>query len=217
MRGESGVRLQCSHYERITMTKSKSAPIDTEAGAAAAPTREAQALSVQERKALKAQAHHLNPVVMIGDAGLTPAVLREVDLALRSHQLIKVRVQGDDREARTQLYEALCEQCGASPVQHIGKLLVVYRPLSEEDIAAAQVREEKQARANAARRTAARQTAGKADAEKPSRAGAFPARVVKAPRPSTGKVRGKLGERLAQRALVGSEPPKIQRRTGRSK
>lgn len=90
------------------------------------------ALSPAERKALKARAHHLDPVVLIGDAGLTPAVLREVDLALRSHELIKVRVAGDDREARLAASARICEQLAAAPVQQIGKLLVLYRPLPIE-------------------------------------------------------------------------------------
>ena len=86
------------------------------------------ALSPLERKALKARAHHLSPVVLIGDAGLTPAVLREVDAALKSHELIKVRVTGDDREVRVAAYESMCAELHAAPVQHIGKLLVMYRP-----------------------------------------------------------------------------------------
>ena len=86
------------------------------------------ALSPAERKALKAQAHHLDPVVLIGDAGLTPGVMREVDLALRSHELIKVRVAGDDREARLAASAQICDQLGAAPVQQIGKLIVLYRP-----------------------------------------------------------------------------------------
>jgi RNA-binding protein len=90
------------------------------------------ALSPAERKALKARAHHLDPVVLIGDAGLTPGVMREVDLALRIHELIKVRVAGDDREARLAASAQICDQLGAAPVQQIGKLLVLYRPLPAE-------------------------------------------------------------------------------------
>lgn len=90
------------------------------------------ALSPAERKALKAQAHHLDPVVLIGDAGLTPGVMREIDLALRSHELIKVRVAGDDREARLAACAQICEQLAAAPVQQIGKLIVLYRPLPIE-------------------------------------------------------------------------------------
>lgn len=89
-------------------------------------------LTPAERSALRAQAHGLNPVVMVGEAGLTPAVVKETDHALKAHGLIKVRVFGDDREARVSYYETLCEQLGAAPVQHIGKLLVLYRPKAEK-------------------------------------------------------------------------------------
>jgi len=57
-------------------------------------------LTPVERRGLRAQAHHLHPVIMVGEAGATPAVLKEIDLALKSHELIKVRVLGDDRERR---------------------------------------------------------------------------------------------------------------------
>jgi putative YhbY family RNA-binding protein len=89
-------------------------------------------LTPAERSELRSQAHDLSPVVMIGDSGLTPAVLKETDTALKAHGLIKVRVFGDDREARVSYYETLCEQLGAAPVQHIGKLLVLYRPKVEK-------------------------------------------------------------------------------------
>ncbi len=85
-------------------------------------------LTPAERSALRAEAHALNPVVIIGEAGLTPGVLKEVDASLNSHGLIKVRVFGDDREARIEIYETICDKLGAAPVQHIGKLLVIYRP-----------------------------------------------------------------------------------------
>ena len=89
-------------------------------------------LSPAQRSALRAEAHVLNPVVIIGEAGLTPSVLKEIDVSLSSHGLIKVRVFGDDREARIGIYESICEKLGAAPVQHIGKLLVVYRPQKDE-------------------------------------------------------------------------------------
>ena len=89
-------------------------------------------LTPAERSTLRSQAHGLSPVVMIGDAGLTPAVVKETDTALKAHGLIKVRVFGDDREARVSYYETLCEQLGAAPIQHIGKLLVLYRPPLEK-------------------------------------------------------------------------------------
>jgi putative YhbY family RNA-binding protein len=85
-------------------------------------------LSIAERKAHRAEAHHLDPVVMIGNDGLTPAVKKEADAALNAHGLIKVRVQGDDREARETVYRQLCDELNAAPIQHIGKLLVLWRP-----------------------------------------------------------------------------------------
>jgi len=89
-------------------------------------------LSPTERKALKARAHHLDPVVMIGDAGLTAAVIHEIEVALKSHELIKVRVAGDDRELRKALVDDICRQADAAAVQHIGKLLVFFRPRPAE-------------------------------------------------------------------------------------
>jgi putative YhbY family RNA-binding protein len=85
-------------------------------------------LTSAERRALRARAHALHPVVMIGEAGLTPAVLREADLALKSHELIKIRVLGDDREMRASLCGSICAALDAAPVQQIGKMLVVFRP-----------------------------------------------------------------------------------------
>ncbi|MBI3044458.1 MAG: ribosome assembly RNA-binding protein YhbY [Betaproteobacteria bacterium] len=84
-----------------------------------------------ERRALRAKAHHLHPVTMIGGAGLTPAVLKEIDLALKSHELIKVRVLGDDRQRRETLAAEICAALDANPVQHIGKVLVLFRPRPE--------------------------------------------------------------------------------------
>lgn len=90
-------------------------------------------LTPAERSELRSQAHALNPVVLIGEAGLTPAVLKEIDAALNAHGLIKVRVFGDDREARVGMYETICAELGAAPVQHIGKLLVMFRPKKEDE------------------------------------------------------------------------------------
>lgn len=90
-------------------------------------------LTPAQRSTLRADAHALNPVVMIGEAGLTPAVLSEVDAGLNSHGLIKVRVFGDDRAARIEMYETICSKLDAVPIQHIGKLLVLYRPKKEAE------------------------------------------------------------------------------------
>jgi putative YhbY family RNA-binding protein len=84
-----------------------------------------------QRKTLKGDAHDLNPVVMIGNDGLTPAVIKEARLAISHHGLIKIRVFGDDRDARNAIYEELCDKLDAAPVQHIGKLLVLWRPKDE--------------------------------------------------------------------------------------
>jgi putative YhbY family RNA-binding protein len=92
---------------------------------------ELKPLTPAERRALRARAHALRPVVMIGEAGLTPAVLKEVDTALRSHELIKVRVLGGDREMRASLGGDICAALDAAPVQQIGKMLVVFRPRPE--------------------------------------------------------------------------------------
>jgi len=70
---------------------------------------------------------------MIGGDGLTPAVQKEVDAALNAHGLIKVRVFGDDRAAREQIYLQLCDELNAAPIQHIGKLLVLWRPIPEKE------------------------------------------------------------------------------------
>jgi putative YhbY family RNA-binding protein len=90
-------------------------------------------LTIAERKAHRADAHHLDPVVMIGNDGLTPAVKKEVDAALQAHGLIKVRVLGDDRAQREAIYQQLADELGAAPIQHIGKLLVLWRPKPEKE------------------------------------------------------------------------------------
>jgi len=89
-------------------------------------------LSPAERKELRGEAHHLDPVVMIGADGLTPAVSKEIEGALNAHGLIKVRVFSDDRAGREALLQQLAEAHSAAPVQHIGKLLVLWRPIPEK-------------------------------------------------------------------------------------
>lgn len=86
-------------------------------------------LSVPQRLELKGRAHTLKPVVIIGNNGLSPAVLDEIERSLKSHDLLKIRVMSDDREAREAMLQEICEQLKAGPVQHIGKMLVIYRPL----------------------------------------------------------------------------------------
>lgn len=89
-------------------------------------------LTPAQRKDKRADAHHLDPVVMIGGDGLTPAVVKETDAALNAHGLIKVRVLGDDRESREAMFAQLCDELNAAPIQHIGKLLVLWRPMPEK-------------------------------------------------------------------------------------
>ncbi|QNM97506.1 YhbY family RNA-binding protein [Chitinimonas koreensis] len=88
-------------------------------------------LTRDQRLYLRAQAHGLDPVVMIGNNGLTDAVIREIAVNLDAHELIKVRVLGDDRAQREAWYAEICEALGCAAVQHIGKLLVLYRPITD--------------------------------------------------------------------------------------
>ncbi|MEP6740620.1 MAG: YhbY family RNA-binding protein [Caldimonas sp.] len=88
----------------------------------------ALALTPAARKEKRAEAHHLDPVVAIGNDGATAAVRREIDAALSAHGLVKVRVFSDDRAARAALLDDLSAALGAAPIQHIGKLLVLWRP-----------------------------------------------------------------------------------------
>jgi RNA-binding protein len=76
---------------------------------------------------LRGLGHHLNPVVSIGNNGLTEQVLKEIELALNAHELIKIKVSGDDRALRLAMLEEICEKSGATAVHHIGKQLVIYR------------------------------------------------------------------------------------------
>lgn len=86
-----------------------------------------QTLSVKQRQYLKGLAHSLQPVVMVGNNGLTPSVIKEIDLSLNAHELIKIRVLGDERELREAMIEEICTATDSSFVQHIGKLIVLYR------------------------------------------------------------------------------------------
>jgi putative YhbY family RNA-binding protein len=97
-------------------------------------------LTPAERKEKRGDAHHLNPVVLIGADGLTPAVVKETDAALRAHGLIKVRMFSDVRADREAALVTLADQLSAAPIQHIGKLLVLWRPIPEKAAAEAEGR-----------------------------------------------------------------------------
>lgn len=84
---------------------------------------------------MRARAHNLDPVVSIAENGLTDAVLKEIEVSLNAHELIKIRVYGDSRENRLAYLEQICTTLGAAAVQHIGKLLVVYRPAPTRTVA----------------------------------------------------------------------------------
>lgn len=103
-------------------------------------------ITAADRRSLRGLAHHLDPVVMIGQHGASAAVLHEIDNALSSHELIKVRVLGDDRDERAAMLTKICETLSAAPVQHLGKLFVLFRPgkqsaLGEEDAPAKKKKE----------------------------------------------------------------------------
>ena len=84
-------------------------------------------LTPAQRQHLKGLAHSLSPVVIIGEKGLTEAVLKESERALKAHELIKIKAGSDEKETRNQWLEQICQALDASPVQLIGKTLVIYR------------------------------------------------------------------------------------------
>ena len=84
-------------------------------------------LDAQLRKRLRAIAHHLDPIVSIGDGGVSSGVIEEANRALRDHELIKAKIHSEDREERRALGDTLCEETSAQVVQRIGKTLVLYR------------------------------------------------------------------------------------------
>lgn len=84
-------------------------------------------LTPGQRRFLRAQAHSLNPVVLIGDAGLTEAVMKEIERSLNSHELIKIKVANGDHEQREKILIEICNTLEAAPAQHIGKTLVIYK------------------------------------------------------------------------------------------
>lgn len=114
-------------------------------------------LTPAARRDLRAKAHHLEPVVMVGQHGLTPQVLHEIDLALLAHELVKVKVLSDDREVRSLMLADAAKALDCAPVQHVGKVLVLWRPNPEKA-----EREKAKARAAAAvaKQAAAKKAAG---------------------------------------------------------
>ena len=149
-------------------------------------------LSPAQRKDLKGRAHHLDPLVIIGDKGLAPTVMAEIDRALRTHELIKIRVTGDDRDQRGEIMAEICRESQAQPVQIIGKLLVVYRERSlEESESMARFNLERKNRLSAKRRAAdaakARQDVALRERSSPSTRAARPAYKTDTARPITAR------------------------------
>ena len=89
-------------------------------------------LTPAERKALKAKAHKLDPVVHIGAKGLTEEVIAEIDRALGAHELIKVRAGSMERDARDEAFDSICARTGAEAVQQVGKVFVLFRKKNDE-------------------------------------------------------------------------------------
>lgn len=89
-------------------------------------------LTPRERAQLKGRAHALEPVVHLGHAGISDAVVAEVERALTAHELIKVKIGGDDRDARVELGDALAARTDAAVVQRVGKIVVLFRPKPED-------------------------------------------------------------------------------------
>ncbi len=87
-------------------------------------------LAENQKRDLRQRGHALKPVVIIGNAGLSEAVIREIDLSLEHHELMKVRCGGADREAKRQLITSICESCHAELVQSIGHIALIYRKQS---------------------------------------------------------------------------------------
>jgi putative YhbY family RNA-binding protein len=146
-------------------------------------------VSPAERADLRSQAHALKPVVLIGAEGLTDAVLAEIKIHLAAHQLIKIRVFGDEREARVAIYDRICDELDAAPIQHIGKLLVIWKPeVAERDARAAGASGTARSKRSTAIPSAA-QAARAADAAGPKRSGGAAPRLVKVVKPTENPMR----------------------------
>ena len=84
-------------------------------------------MKAELKKQLRAKAHALKPVIITGQAGVSPAVLLEINAALDHHELIKVRVNAEDREQRRELTDMICTETGAELIQAIGHVITLYR------------------------------------------------------------------------------------------
>jgi len=158
-------------------------------------------LTTRERQEKRGQAHALDPVVLLGAQGLTPAVMREIDRALSTHELIKIRVPGDERDAREAMFRQIAEELNAARIQSIGKLLVLFRPLPD-DVQAAR-NEKALAAAKLAARAAARSPKAPSTAPRTKKA-AFSGAAPAAPsRPGRRDIRQATARTTAPRRTGG--------------
>jgi len=91
-------------------------------------------LNKKQIQYLKGVAHSLKPIVLLGNNGLTEAVVAEIDYALNHHELIKVKIPTDDKETKGLIVEAICRETNATKIQVIGKTLIIYRQSEEHKI-----------------------------------------------------------------------------------
>ena len=164
-------------------------------------------VSPAQRAELRAQAHALKPVVLIGADGLTDAVLAEIKVHLAAHQLIKIRVFGDEREARTAVYEQICDTLGAAPIQQIGKLLVVWKPQEAARTAAAKA-PDRSAATQSAGRTGAVKPAGRSAPTKTTSRGTARSRAVPSVQQATGEKTTRGAAPRLVKVVKPSENPK---------
>ena len=143
-------------------------------------------LTPAERRAFRAKAHPLHPFVSIGQHGLTPAVLHEIDVNLLAHELIKIRVFNDDRDEREALLARICGDLDAAPVQHLGKILTIWRPAPPPEPEPVAPRSDRRNRARAPK--AARTGGGKETVGRHARAPPPPAK--RAPRRGPSVIEG---------------------------
>lgn len=92
-----------------------------------------QTLSARERADLKARAHALEPGVQVGGAGITDRLIAEVDRALTAHELIKVKIATDDRDARVAMGDDIAARTNATAVHRVGKILILWRKREEDE------------------------------------------------------------------------------------
>jgi len=89
-------------------------------------------INSKQRKTLKTKAHHLKPVIRIGQHGVSEGVIAETDIALHTHELIKVQIQQGEREERQAAIDTLCQKTKSELVHNIGKVFIVYRPSKDQ-------------------------------------------------------------------------------------